>query len=56
MSEKNYEDILEAVIKKWNDYADGYNQWDDLGSDEQFELIIDYCMKISRKIKKGEVK
>ena len=47
----NWEDILKAVIKEWNDKADEYNQWENLGVDEMLELTIKYCMKIPRRTK-----
>ena len=37
---------MEEVIDAWNARADGYNQWNDLGSDEQVEFTLQYTKEI----------
>jgi hypothetical protein len=34
---------INNVIDAWNEQADGFNQWDDLGADEQVEFALKLC-------------
>ena len=39
LCDPGYAQLVDAAKKQWNEAADRWNQWDDLGGDERQEII-----------------
>jgi hypothetical protein len=39
LCDTGYAQLVDAAKKQWNEAADRWNQWDDLGGDERQEII-----------------
>lgn len=46
-----YSEAVERAKAKWNEQADAFNQWDNLGQDERDELIAEVQRKEKSKRK-----
>jgi hypothetical protein len=42
----------DKIIADWNNQADEYNQWEDLGTDEKLEFTVLYLKKEIEKLER----